>query len=123
MHPCNIALQGANKLAITTLGITNFRLGREKYTHWFLITKDLPYDLILGNNFMSAIDAHLSVRQSIVLIQRKDPICGLCKPNDSVLLWTMKKVILPPRSRSFMDRSFGPHLRAMTVLYRALYAH
>ena len=54
VHPCDIALQGANKLAITTLGITklNFQLEREKYTHWFLITKDLPYDLILGNNFI-----------------------------------------------------------------------
>ena len=88
MHPCDIALQGANKLAITTLGITklNFRLGRKKYTHWFLITKDLPYDLILGNNFMSTIDVHLSIRQSMVLIQRKDPIRGSCKPNDSMLL-------------------------------------
>ena len=63
-------------MAIMTLGITklNFQLGREKY--WFLITKDLPYDLILGNDFMSAIDAHLSVRQSMVLIRGKDPSVG-----------------------------------------------
>ena len=115
MHPCDIALQGANKLAITTLGITklNFRLGHEKYTHWFLITKDLPYDLILGNNFMSTIDTYLSVRQSMVLIQEKDPICGSCKPNDSVLLRTMKKVVLPPRSRSFVAVTHGPILWAL----------
>jgi len=114
VHPCDIAFQGVNKLAITTLGITklNFQLGREKYTHWFLITKDLPYDLILGNNFMSAIDAHLSVRQSMVLIQGKDLICGSCKPNDSVLLRTMKKVVLPPKSRSFMAVTHEPILWA-----------
>ena len=114
VHPCDIALQGANKLAITTLGITrlNFRLGREKYTHWFLITKDLPYDLILGNDFMSAIDAHLSVRQSMVLIRGKDPIRGSCKPNNSVLLRTMKRVVLPPRSRSFVAVTHGPILWA-----------
>ena len=57
---------------------------------------------------MSAIDAHLSVRQLMVLIQRKDPIHGLCKPNDSVLLRTMKKVVLPPRSRSFVAVTHGP---------------
>jgi len=104
VHPCNIALQGANKLAIMMLGVTklNFRLGHEKYTHWFLITKDLPYDLILGNDFMSVIDAHLSVRQLMVFIERKDPIHGLCKPNNSVLLQTMKKVTLSPKSRIFV---------------------
>ena len=93
VHPCNIALQGANKLAIMTLGVTklNFRLGCKKYTHWFLITKGLPYDLILGNNFMSAIDAHLSVRQLMVLIQGKDPIRGSCKPNDRMLLRTKQQ--------------------------------
>ena len=99
-------------MAIMTLGITklNFQLGREKY--WFLITKDLPYDLILGNDFMSVIDAHLSVRQSMVLIQEKDPIRGSCKPNDSVLLQTMKKVVFPPRSRSFVAVTHGPILWA-----------
>ena len=80
----------------------------EKYTHWFLIMKDLPYDLILGNNFMSVIDAHLNVRQLMVLIQGKDPIYGSCKPNDSVLLQTIKKVIFPPKSRSFMAVTHGP---------------
>ena len=109
VHPCNIALQGANKLAIMTLGVTklNFRLEREKYTHWFLITKDLPYDLILGNDFMSVINAHLSIRQPMVLIIKKDPICGSCKLNNSVLLPTMKKVILLPRNRSFVAVTHG----------------
>ena len=119
MYPCDIALKGANKLAITMLGITqlNFRLRHKKYTHWFLIMKDLPYNLILGNNFMSIIDAHLSVRQSMVLIRGKDPICGACKPNNSVLLQTMKKVTLPPRSRSFMAITHGPIFWALLKGY------
>ena len=43
----------------------------------------------------------------MVLIRGKDPIRGSCKPNDSVLLWTMKKVLLPPRSRSFVEVTHG----------------
>lgn len=112
VYPCETELQGANKTKIHTVGVVqlNFRLGRKKYEHWFLVTKCLPYDLILGNDFLGSIDAVINVKRALILISGEEPIRGSCKPNDSVLLRARKPTTVAGRARSFVGVVRGPML-------------
>lgn len=63
-------LRGANDSKLQVVGIVKleFKLGGDNYEHWFLVTEKLPYDMILGNNWIVPHKAVVLAYKGLVLI-------------------------------------------------------
>lgn len=105
-------IRGANNMNLGVLGVVylKLRLGPTSFQHWCMVVDKLPYDLILGNDFIDEYGVVINIQKRLLLIPGQAPIRGTCKPNDSVILRTSKRQTIPARSRAFIAVTVGPML-------------
>jgi Retroviral aspartyl protease len=106
----SVSLTGANGQEIRTncVARVQFQLGTKKFQHWFIVAEDIPYEIIIGNDFLAGVGGTLRIREEQLVIPGMPPIRGSCRPNESVFLRVHEKTSVPPNCRMFVPVNTGP---------------
>jgi len=73
-------IRGANNINLGVRGIVylKLRLGPTSFQHWCLVVDRLPYDLILGNDFIDEYGVIINIQKRLMLIPGQPPIRRTC---------------------------------------------